>query len=86
MSGHNNGTNMYFFTKKDKVPADRWKDITYGKIVCNVHPQKDKVNWTRLTMRGGRINIETAWVTSTANLLTIKLIFNSILSTPGAKF
>ena len=84
MLGRNNRTNTVFFINEDKVPATRWRDITYGKIVCKVCPQKDEVNSTRLTMRGDRINIDMDFGTPTANLLTVKLLFNSIVSTPGA--
>ena len=51
MPRHNNGTNNLFFINKDEVPANRYKDITYGKIVCNVRPQKDEVNRTSLLIR-----------------------------------
>ena len=56
------------------------------KIVCDVRPLKDKVNWTRITMGGDRINIDMDCGTPTANLLTVKRLFNSIVSAPGAKF
>ena len=39
MLGQNNGTDSLFFINKSKVPSDRWKDIAYGKNVCNVCPQ-----------------------------------------------
>ena len=42
--GQNDGTNTMFFIEKDEVSWDRKKDVTYGKIVCNVRPQKDEVN------------------------------------------
>ena len=73
----------YFFIDKGKVPPDRWWDITQGKIVCTLQPQKVDVNRTRLTMGGDRINMYMDCGTPTANLLTVKLLFNSIVSTPG---
>ena len=73
------------FINKGKVPVDRWRDITYGKIVYNVRPQKDEVNHTRLTMGGDRINIDMDCGTHPVNFLTVKLFFNSIILTPGAK-
>jgi hypothetical protein len=75
-----------FFIEKDEVPWDRKKDVTYGKIVCNVRPQKDEVNRSRLTVGEDRINFEGDCSTPTANLLTVKLLLNSIVSTPGAIF
>ena len=38
MSGRNKGTNTLFFIHKHKVPPERWKDMTYAQIVCNVRP------------------------------------------------
>ena len=29
------GTNTIFFMDKKDVPADRFRDVTYGQIVCN---------------------------------------------------
>jgi hypothetical protein len=40
MSGQNNGRDTLFFINKSEISPDRWKDIAYGKIVCNVRPQK----------------------------------------------
>ena len=76
-----------FFVNKGKVPLDRWKDVAHGKIVCNVRLQKAETNRTRLTFGGSNTTtIIDCGTTPTANLLTIKLLFNSIISTPGAKF
>ena len=74
MPGRNNGTNTLFFIDRNEVPADRWKDITYGKIVCNVRPQKEETNRTRLTFGGNNTYTEIDCGTPTANLLTVKLL------------
>ena len=86
MPGRNKGTNTLFFIHKHDVPPDRWKDMTYARIVCNVRPQKAETNRTRLTMGGDKINVPMDCGTPTANLLTVKLLLNSVVSTPGAKF
>ena len=31
--------------------------MTYARIICNVRPQKEEVNRTRLTMGGNLINV-----------------------------
>ena len=59
--------------------------MTNGHNVCNVCPQKKEIDRTRLTVDGTRINFEGDCSMPTANLLTVKLLFNSIVSTPGAK-
>ncbi len=43
-----NPTNTIFFIHKEDVPADRFKDTTYIKFVCNVRPQKEEKNRTRM--------------------------------------
>ena len=86
MPGRNIGTNTIFFINKSKIPDERWKDITSGRIVCNVRPQKEEVFRTRLTVDGSRINIDMDCGTPTASLLTVKMLLNSVISTRGAKF
>ena len=40
IGGRVKGTNTIFFIKKEDIPEERMKDITYGKFVCNVKPEK----------------------------------------------
>jgi len=79
--------NTIFFIPRDKVPRDRIKDTTYGLITCLVRPEKlDEPNRTRLVAGGDRVHYPGDTGTPTADLLTVKLLINSIISTPGAKF
>ena len=71
---------------KSKIPEDRWKHTTNSRIVCNVRPQKEEVNHTRLTVGGSRIDAEMDCRTPTASLFTVKMLLNSVISTKGAKF
>ncbi len=87
MPGRNTGTNTNFFIQQDQVPHDRMKDTTYGLITCLVHPEKtDEPKRTRLVVGGDQVHYPGNAGTPTANLLTIKLLINSIISTQGAKF
>ena len=86
MPGRNDGTNTLFFIHKHEVPPDRWKDVTYGRIVCNVRPQKAETNRTRLTAGGNLISVPMDCGNPTANLLTVKILLTSVISTPEAKF
>ena len=86
MPGRNNGTDTIHFIHRKEVPEDKWKDITNCRIVCNERPQKKEVNRTRLTVDGSRINFDGDVGTPTADLLTVKMLLNSIISTPGARF
>ena len=87
MPGRNTGTNTIVFIKKNQVPQDRAKDATYGLITCLVRPEKiDEPNRTRLVAGGDRVHYPGDSGTPTADLLTVKLLLNSIISTPNAKF
>jgi len=87
MQERNTGTNTIVFIKKNQVPQDRAKDVTYGLITCLVQPEKiDEPNRTRLVAGGDRVHYPGDAGTPTANLLTVKLLLNSIISTPNAKF
>jgi hypothetical protein len=87
MPGCNTGTNTIIFIKKDQIPKVRAKYVTYGLISCLVQPEKiDKPNRTRLVTGEDRVHYPGNAGTPTANLLTIKIHINSIISTAGKKF
>ena len=64
---------------------ERFKDCTYVRIVCNLRPEKKDPHRVRITVGGDRINYPGDCGTPTADLLTVKLLLNSVVSTPGAK-
>ena len=78
------GTNTIFSIPKDKVPAGR--KVTYGRIEAEIRPQKAETHRTRLTVGGNLIHFPGDVTTPTADLITSKIIFNSVLSTKNAKF
>ena len=80
------GTNTLHFLDRHNIPVDRWKDIANARIVCNVRPQKAETNRTRLTFAARNMDIDMDCGTPTASMLTVKLLLNSIISTPSAKF
>ena len=59
--------------------------MTYGRIVCDYWENKAEKHRTRLTVGGGRINYPEDCGTATADLLTVKLLLNRVISTPNAK-
>ena len=85
MSGQVEGTNTIFFIKKKDVPAHHWRDITYGRIVVSFRPTKDDPSRTRLTLGGDRIVYPGDCGTPTVDLLTVKLLQNSTISTKDAR-
>ena len=80
------GTNTIGFIPKHNISVDRCKDVTYGRICANFWPEKDDPHQIRLTIGGNRINFPDDCSTPTANMLTTKILLNSIISTHGARF
>ena len=80
------GTSTTLFVHKHEVFHDRYHDVTYGCIVCNYQEGKVEPNRTRLTVGGDRINYLDDCGTPIADLITVKLLLNSVISTPKAKF
>ena len=68
------------------MPEDRFRDATYGRFVCTERPQKEEVEHTRLTVGGNRINYPGEDGTPTADILLVKVMLNSVVSTMNAKF
>ena len=86
MEGRVKGTNKILFITKEDLPAARWKDVTYGRIVVNYRPKKSNPNRVRLTVGGDRINYPGDCGTPTYDMMKVKLLINSIISTNGVKF
>jgi hypothetical protein len=68
------------------MPSKQMKDVTYGQFVCCIRPEKDKTHRTRFVVGGNRINYPGKVATPTAEMLVTKLLFNSVISTQGARF
>jgi hypothetical protein len=87
MPGRNTGTNTIFFIKKNQVPKEQAKDVTYGLITTLIRPEKiDESNRTWLVAGGNQVHYPGDAETPTADLLTIKLLLNSIISTENTRF
>ena len=79
-------TKTIFFKSKEEVPTDCRKDVTYRHIVCMYKFEKSDPYSTRITMGGNLINYPDDCGTPTADLLTVKLLLNSVISTDDARF
>jgi hypothetical protein len=79
-------TNTIKFIHKREVPKSRFKDVTYGQFVCTERSEKVEPNQTHFTVRGDQINYPGEVATPTADLLVAKILFNSTISMPGARF
>ena len=86
MPGRTTGTDTIKFISRKQVPQERTLDITYGLITCQYRPMKDEPNRTQLVAGGDRVCYPGNAGTPTEDLLTVKLLLNSVISTPGAKF
>ena len=80
------GTNTFRFIPFHEIPNNRRKDITYARIVVDYRPQKAEPHRTRITVGGDRINYPYKVTTETAELTTHKLLLNSVVSTPQARY
>jgi hypothetical protein len=84
--GHGNikGTNTIFFIDPSKIPKGR--KVTYLRVVSAYRPEKANPRRVRWTVGGNLIDYPGDVSTKTADLCTAKLLFNSVLSTPDARF
>ena len=74
MPGVVNGTNIIFLINKTDVPAEQYKDSTYGHVVVNYCPEIGCPHCTRLTERGNLIAYPGNCGTPTVDLLTVKML------------
>ncbi len=81
-----NPTNTIQFIHQHEVPKDQMKNVMNGQFVCTVRPKKAEPNCTTFTVGGDRINYPGEVTTPTAEMLVAKMLFNSIISTRGARF
>ena len=86
VGGRIKGTNTIKFIRKDQVPHYRRKDVTYSYFVCNIRPEKKEKERTRFVGGGDRINYPGKVATPTADMLVVKLLFNSVVSMKDSKF
>ena len=77
------GTDTIHFIPVSKMPADR--KATYFRPVCADRPNKAESRRVRHTVGGDKIDYPYDVSTKTAGLITSKILFNSIISTDGAK-
>ncbi len=83
--GHGNtpGTNTMFFIPISAIPQH--KKATYLRIVCAHQPEKEVPHCVRWTVGGDCVKYDGNVSTKTADLVTAKLLFNSIISTTNAQ-
>eukprot|EP00804_Cyclotella_cryptica_P015695 CCRYP_018924-RA/>CCRYP_018924-RA protein AED:0.15 eAED:0.15 QI:0/-1/0/1/-1/1/1/0/1314 len=79
---------IHFMSIEDikKIPKDR--TVTYARIVVDYRPQKTDPNRVRITVGGNLLKDDYPGelTTRTADLTTSKILWNSTLSTEGARY
>jgi hypothetical protein len=80
-----NGTNTIVF-RRDNIPINRPKDVTYGRMCVNYCPEKADPNCTCLTVGGNRITYPRDCGTPTVDMVMVKIHLNSVISTKGARY
>ncbi len=81
------GTHTIFFISHNKfrhIPKDR--TVTYACIVIDHWPQKDDPNSARITVGGNLIDYPYKLTTQTADMVSSKIMWNSVISIPNTKF
>jgi hypothetical protein len=78
------GTNTIFFINVKDIPKGR--KATYLRVVAALRPEKANPRRVRWTVGGDRIDYPDDVSTKTADLTTAKLLINSTLSTPNARY
>ena len=66
------------------IPKDR--TITYARIVVDYRPQKTNPNRVCITAGGNLITYPGELTTRMADLTTTKILWNSVISTPHARY
>ena len=81
------GTNAIFIMDSTKVQRiQRNRTVTYARIVADYRPQKNDPNRVRIAAGGNLLMYPEELSTQTSDLITTKILWNSVLSTKGAKF
>jgi hypothetical protein len=78
------GTDTIHFIPFSALPAGR--KPTYLCVVAEYRPHKEEKHHVRFTCGGDHVHYPGKVSIEMANLTTAKLLFNSVLSTPGARF
>ncbi len=80
------GTNIFFLIDYQDISSHKRKEICHTTVACEVRPEKDDLDRTRITIGGNRICYPGNVGTNTASLELVKLLLNSVLSRKGARF
>jgi hypothetical protein len=83
---HVAGTNTFFCINYHDIPVHKRREICHTMVVCEVRPEKDDPNRTRVTIGGNRICYPGDVGTNISLLELFKILLNSVFSRKGAHF
>ena len=78
------GNDTINFIHPSEIPLH--KKVTYGRLVVDIRPLKDEKYRVRLTVGGDKLEFTGNASPVTASLATVKILLNSVVSTPNAIF
>jgi Reverse transcriptase (RNA-dependent DNA polymerase) len=78
------GTNTIHFIRINDIPPGR--KATYLRLVVADRPNKENTRRVRFTVGGDKVEYPGDVSTKTAGLITAKILINSVISTPDARF
>jgi hypothetical protein len=82
--GETDGMDVLEWVHRQDIPRN--KQVTYPRYVVDIRPEKAEPYRTRITAGGDRIDYSGDVTTHTASMETIKMHWNSVVSTPNAKY
>ena len=78
------GNETFSFIHPSEIPLH--KKVTYGRLVVDICPLKNEKFRVRPTVRGGKLEFFGNSSSVTASLATVKILLNSVVSTPNTIF
>jgi hypothetical protein len=85
--GVTKATNTIFFLSHDEIQnIPKGQTVTYARILIEHRPQNEDPNRVCITVGGYLINYPFKLTTRTTHMVSSKLLWNSTISMPGARF
>ncbi len=85
-TGQNVTNSIFTMTHNEILWIPHNQTVTYAQVVVNFQPQKTDPHRIRITASGNLINYLGELSTHTTEITTSKFMWNSVLSTEGAKY
>jgi hypothetical protein len=86
MPGVSKGTNTIVFIRRNDIPHNRKRDVTYMHVCVNYCLEKEDPNHTGVNVGGNLLHYPRDYSTPTIDMITVKLHLNSIISTKNAHY